>query len=106
MNASNAAGPVTVVIRARLRGSVDAARALHDQVTGATREMAQAAGDLSHRTFLNPADPMDFLGIDEWQSAEAVQAFASSPQIVEFFGGLFDGQPEVTVWASSGWNEW
>ena len=99
-------GPVTVVIRARLRGSVGSAQALHDQVTGATKEMAQAAGDISHRTFLNPADPMDFLGIDVWQSAEAVGAFASSPQIVEFFGGLFEGQPEVTIWTSSGWNEW
>jgi len=103
---ANPSAPVTVVIRARLRGSVESAQALHDQVTGATREMARAAGDISHRTFLNPADPMDFLGIDEWQSVEAVQAFASSPQIVEFFGGLFDGQPEVTVWASSGWNAW
>jgi quinol monooxygenase YgiN len=106
MSASDSPSPVTVVIRARLKGSVGSAHALHDQVTGATREMAQDAGDLSHRTFLNPADPMEFLGIDEWRSAEAVQAFASSPQIVEFFGGLFDGQPEVTVWVSSGWNEW
>ena len=106
MNASESSGPVTVIIRARLRGSVASAQALHDQVTGATREMAQAAGDISHRTFLNPADPMEFLGIDEWQSAAAVQAFSSNPQIVEFFGGLFEGQPEVTVWASSGWNEW
>jgi quinol monooxygenase YgiN len=97
---------VTVTVRARLRGDQEAARQLHDQVTGATREMALAAGDISHRVFLNPADPKDFLGIDEWRSAEAVGAFASSPQIAEFFGNLFEGQPEVTVWVSSGWNEW
>jgi len=97
---------VTVVVRARLRGDSASAQQLHDQVTGATREQAVAAGDLSHRTFLNPADPMAFLGIDEWRSAEAFQAFASNPQIAEFFGGLFDGQPEVSVWVASGWNEW
>jgi quinol monooxygenase YgiN len=98
--------PVTVIIRARLRDDPAAARQLHDQVTAATKEMALAAGDLSHRVFLNPADPGAFLGIDEWRSAEAVQAFASSPQITEFFAQLFDGPPDVSVWASSGWNEW
>ena len=97
---------VTVTIRARLRGNHATAQELHDQVTGATREMAVAAGDISHRVFLNPADPSDFLGIDEWKSAEAVAPFAGSPQIQEFFGQLFDGQPDVTVWVRSGWNEW
>ncbi len=107
MNGMQAASSgVTVVVRARLRGDQASARQLHDQVTGATREQAVAAGDLSHRTFLNPADPNDFLGIDEWRSPEAFQAFAGNPQIAEFFGQLFDGQPEVTVWLPSGWNEW
>jgi quinol monooxygenase YgiN len=98
--------PVTVMIRARLRGDPATARELHDRVTAATRGQAQAAGDLSHKVFLNPSDPGDFLGIDEWRSADAVQAFASSPQIVEFFGQLFDGPANVTVWVPSDWNEW
>jgi quinol monooxygenase YgiN len=101
-----APGKVSVVIRARLRGDLGTAQQVHDQVTAATREQALAAGDISHHTFLNPADPLDFLGIDEWKSADAAMAFASSPQIAEFFGRLFDGPPEVTIWASSGWNEW
>ena len=99
-------GAVTVVIRARLRADPASAQALHDQVTGATREMAQAAGDISHRVFLDPRDPKAFLGIDEWQSADAVAAFSADPRIVDFFGQLFDGPPEVTIWASSAWNEW
>jgi quinol monooxygenase YgiN len=106
MNESAAMSKVTVSIRGRLRGDQAAGKALHDAVTAATKEMALAAGDLSHRVFINPQDPLDFFGIDEWQSSEAVAAFASSPQIQEFFGNLFDGQPEVTVWTSSGWNEW
>ncbi|MGH2967272.1 MAG: putative quinol monooxygenase [Solirubrobacterales bacterium] len=97
---------VTVTIRARLKGDRATAQQLHDSVTGATREMAVAAGDVSHRVFLNPADPLDFLGVDEWRSAEAVAAFASSPQISQFFADLFDGSPEVTIWVPSGWNEW
>jgi quinol monooxygenase YgiN len=97
---------VAVVVRARLRGGVDAAKQLHDQVTAATREQALAAGDISHLVFLNPNDPNDFLGIDVWRSAEAAQAFAANPQIGEFFGNLFDGPPEISFWMPSGWNEW
>lgn len=103
---TKAAPVVTVVVRARLRNDQATAQQLHDQVTGATREMALQAGDVSHRVFLNPADPADFLGIDEWKSVEAVQAFSGDPRIVDFFGQLFDGPPEVTVWVPSGWNEW
>ena len=97
---------VTVMIRGRLRDEPGTARKLHDDVTGATKEMALAAGDLTHRTFRNPADPRAFLGIDEWASAEAVQAFSADPRIQDFFGRLFDGPPEVTIWESTGWNEW
>jgi quinol monooxygenase YgiN len=97
---------VTVMIRARLRGDPGTARALHDQVTAATRDAALAAGDLTHHVFLDPRDPGAFLGIDTWRSPEAVAAFAADPRIVDFFGQLFDGPPEVTVWVPSGWNEW
>ena len=98
--------PVTVVVRARLRGGPAAAKHLHDEVTGATRDMAQAAGDISHRIFLSLSDPEAFLGIDEWKSAEAAMAFAGNPQITDFFGRLFEGQPEITMWVSSDWNQW
>lgn len=99
-------GGVTVVVRARLRADPALAQQLHDAVTAATREQAVAAGDVSHRTYLNPANPRDFLGIDVWRSADAFAAFSGDPRIAEFFGQLFDGPPEVSVWASSGWNEW
>jgi quinol monooxygenase YgiN len=97
---------VTITVRARLKGGAAEMRQLHDQVTGATKDMAKQAGDLTHKVFLNPADERDFLGIDEWDSAEHAQAFAGSPQIQEFFGKLFEGQPEVKVWSDSGWNQW
>lgn len=97
---------VTITVRARLKGDQRSIQKIHDEVTGATMEMARQAGDLTHVVYLNPMDPKDFLGIDTWQSPEQAQAFARSPQIQEFFGKMFEGQPEITVWVDSGWNHW
>ncbi len=97
---------VIVTVRARLKAEPESIQKLHDQVTAATRPMAQAAGDISHKVFLNPQDGRDFLGIDEWQSAEAFQKFSSDPKIMEFFSQLFEGPPQVSVWVNSGWNQW
>ncbi len=97
---------VTITIRARLKGDPGSIQKIHDQVTGSTKEMARQAGDISHHVYLDVQDNRDFLGIDTWQSAEQAQAFAGSPQIQEFFGQMFEGQPEVKVWADPGWNKW
>lgn len=94
----------TVLVRGKLKGDQAAMKKYHDEVTTATRAVAQQAGDLTHRIFLDPRDPSAFLGIDEWSSLEGIQAFSSSPQIKEFFGNLFSGQPDVTVWVESDWN--
>jgi len=97
---------VLVTIEGRLRDDPEAIKQIHDSVTAATKDMAMQAGDVSHRVYLNPQDGRDFLGIDEWQSAEAVQAFSANPQIQEFFGQMFEGIPEVTIYEGAGWNEW
>jgi quinol monooxygenase YgiN len=93
-------------VRAKLKGDAGEIQAIHDSVTSATRDMAQQAGDVSHRIFLSPNDPRAFLGIDVWTSGEAFQRFGSDPKIQEFFGQLFEGAPEVTLWEESGWNQW
>jgi quinol monooxygenase YgiN len=97
---------VTITIRARLRGDPHSIQKIHDEVTSATKEMAIQAGDISHIVYLGAQDPRQFLGVDTWQSAEQAQAFAGSPQIQEFFGRMFEGEPEVTIWTESGWNKW
>lgn len=97
---------VTITIRARLKSDPESIQKIHDQVTGATKAMALQAGDIGHIVYLNPQDRRDFLGIDNWQSAEQAQAFAASPQIQEFFGQMFEGQPEVRVWIDAAWNKW
>ncbi len=96
----------TVTVRARLKGDAAAAKALHDRVTGSTKDAAKQAGDLTHRVFLDPRDPKAFLGIDEWSSLEGIQGFAGSPQIKQFFADLFEGEPEVRVWVDSDWRQW
>jgi quinol monooxygenase YgiN len=97
---------VLVTIRGRLRDDPEAIQKIHDEVTAATKQMALQAGDISHRVYLNPGDSRDFLGIDEWNSAEAVQAFSANPQIQEFFAQMFEAAPDVTIWQGAGWNEW
>ena len=97
---------VLVTIRGRLRDDPKAIRQIHDRVTTTTKEMAFQAGDISHRVYLNPQDGRDFLGIDEWNAAEAVQAFSDNPQIQEFFAQMFESAPEVTIFEGAGWNEW
>ena len=98
--------PVTITIRARLKGDQSSMQRIHDHVTAATQSMARQAGDISHHVFLNPTDPNDFLGIDVWESAEQAQAFAADPRIQDFFRQLFEGEPEVTAWVDSRWNQW
>jgi quinol monooxygenase YgiN len=97
---------VTITIRARLKADPSTIQRIHDEVTAATKDMARQAGDISHIVYLDAQDRREFLGIDTWQSAEQAQAFAGSPQIQDFFGRMFDGQPEVKVWTDAGWNKW
>jgi len=96
----------TVTITGRLRDDPAAAKRYHDEVTKATKDAAKQAGDLTHAVYLDPQDPKAFFGVDTWSSLEGIQGFAGSPQIREFFGKLFDGQPDVHVWVGSDWNQW
>jgi quinol monooxygenase YgiN len=97
---------IIVVVRARLKSAPEQIQKIHDEVTGATKDAAVAAGDLSHAVYLDPRDRRNFLGIDTWKSAGAFQAFASNPKIQEFFGKMFEGAPEVSVFEDSGWRKW
>jgi quinol monooxygenase YgiN len=96
----------TVTVRGQLREAPAAAKKYHDDVTRATKDAAKQAGDLTHAVYLDPRDPKEFFGVDTWSSLEGIQSFAGSPQIREFFGKLFDGEPDVRVWIGSDWNQW
>ena len=96
----------TVTIKGRLRGDPVAAKKYHDETTKATKDAAKAAGDVTHVVYLDPQDPRAFYGVDTWSNLEGMQRFAGSPQIREFFGKLFESDPEVRVWVASDWNQW
>ena len=96
----------TVTIRARLRDDQAKAKKLHDDVTRATKNIAKQAGDLTHVVYLDPRDPRAFFGVDTWSTLEGLTKFAQSAEIRDFFGKLFDGEPEVRVWVDSDWNQW
>ena len=95
-----------VTVRGKLKGEPEDMKKLHDQVTAVSKDSAMTAGDTGHKVFLNPEDKKDFLGMDEWATMDAFQKFSADPKIQEFFGQLFDGQPEVKVRENPGWNQW
>src|SRR5262249_38281886 len=55
---------VTITTRARLKADAATIKKIHDEVTGATKEMARQAGDISHAVYLSGKDHRDFLCID------------------------------------------
>ena len=54
--------------------------------------------------FANAQDPGELLAVDRWQTLEALQRFMADPSVQQEIGSLFDGPPDVTVWAvRDGW---
>ncbi len=76
----------------------------HDETFTRLSAIGIPLGSIGHQTFLDPQNPRQFLAMDTWQSMEGLQQFMSHPAnpgaaIAE----IFEGQPEVTIWAESGW---
>jgi hypothetical protein len=92
-----------VVVRGRLKGSGDEAQKVHDATVGKVSVPSRQMGSTGHQAYLNTQDPRDFLALDFWNNVEAIQKLYSDPALAAEFGKLFDGQPEVTIWADAGW---
>lgn len=93
------------VVRARLKAAnPQEAQAAHDATVAKLRAATGSLGAIGHQPYLNPQDPAQFQAVDTWGSLEGIQQFMNNPAVAEEFGQLFDGRPEVTVWAeASGW---
>ncbi len=93
------------VVRARIKAATpQAAQAAHDATVAHLRALTGAQGAVGHQPYLNPQDPTQFQAVDTWASLEGIQQFMNNPAVAEAFGQLFDGRPEVTVWAEAeGW---
>ncbi len=91
------------VVRGRLKGNPKEARKGHDATVEKLSALTRPLGAIGHRPHLNPQDPAEFLSIDTWNSLEGLQKFMSDPQTAAAFGTLFDGMPDISVWAESDW---
>jgi quinol monooxygenase YgiN len=91
------------VVRGRLKGSPAEAKAMHDGTVEQLSAMTRPMGAIHHSPHLNPKDPNEFLAIDTWNNLEGLQKFMGDPNVAEAFGALFDGMPDISVWAESDW---
>lgn len=91
------------VVRARLKGSTKEAQMAHDATVEQLSAMTRPMGAIGHKPHLNPQDPKEFLAIDTWNNLEGLQKFMSDPKVAEAFGNLFEGQPDISIWAESDW---
>jgi quinol monooxygenase YgiN len=97
-------GYITTV-RARLRDA-DQAAAMdqHNAIVDRLRPRGTPLGGVGHSVFANAQDPREFLAIDRWDSIEGLQQFMGDPSVQQEIGSLFEGPPDVTVWAErEGW---
>ena len=91
-------------VRAKLRDADPAAaQEAHNGIVARLRPQLEPKGGSSHMVFANAQDPREFLAIDRWDSEEGLAAL-QDPAIQAEIGSLFDGPPQVTVWAPrEGW---
>ncbi|HZO15050.1 MAG TPA: hypothetical protein VFB62_17360 [Polyangiaceae bacterium] len=75
------------------------AKLTHDQIASQAEEAARAAGDIAHDVLLGTAlldsIPNEFLAIDRWTDAQAMQGFYADPVVQQAFGGLFATPPTI-----------
>ncbi|MCI0347275.1 MAG: hypothetical protein L0221_17825 [Chloroflexi bacterium] len=92
-------------VRARLRDAdPEAAMATHNGILGRLRPIGDSLGSTGHRVYANAQDPQEFLAIDSWSTIEGLQQFMGDPKVQAEIGGMFEGPPDVTVWAvRDGW---
>lgn len=92
------------VVRGRLKDADGgAAQAAHDAIVAKLMPVSQPLGATGHRVYLNAQDRRQFLAIDGWESLEGLQKFMSDPNTAATMGQMFDGPPEVAVYAAAGW---
>ncbi len=92
------------IVRAKLKGARPGdAQKVHDATVEKLSAMTRPMGAIGHQPFLNPQNPMEFLAIDTWNNLEGLQKFMSNPNVAEEFGKLFEGMPDITIWAEAGW---
>ena len=93
-----------VTVRGNLKGDRAQSQEVHDATIAKVSPEGRKLGSTAHQTFLNPENEKEFLAVDIWNNLEGIQKLYSDPNLAVEFGKLFDGEPEVVVWANSGWD--
>ncbi len=94
-----------VTVRGMLKGDEKQAQKAHDETVAKISPQGKALGNKSHQAYLNTRNRKEFLAMDVWDNLEAIQKLYSDPNLAAEFAKLFEGQPEVTIWADTGWFE-
>jgi hypothetical protein len=93
-----------VCVRATLKSTDEQAmQGAHDEIVRTVSPLAKSMGDIAHQSYLNPQNRREFMAIDTWDNLEGIQKLYADPRVGESFANLFEGQPQVTIWAESGW---
>ncbi|MBI3241890.1 MAG: hypothetical protein HYZ49_06295 [Chloroflexi bacterium] len=94
-----------VVVRGKLKDTdPKKAQAGHDAAVAKLSVIGRPLGDVGHQPYLNPQNPQEFLAVDTWDNIEGMQKFMNDPNVAAEFGKLFEGMPDISVWAESGWS--
>lgn len=96
-----------VSVRGMLKNAEEAkSQAVHDATIAMIGEMGRSMGNIGHRAYLNPQNRREFMAIDTWDNIEGPQKLLSNPDLATEFGKLFDGMPQVVIWAETEWAGW
>ncbi len=91
-----------VTVRGNLKGGSEQAHQVHDAIVAKSSPMGRQMGNTSHQTYLNAQNNNEFLAVDFWDNMEGIQKLYSDPALAAEFAKLFEGQPQLTIWADAG----
>lgn len=111
LDASAEEGEWLALVRGTLfTDDLSEAQAFHDGLASGGEEAARAAGDFGHDAMLGTTllgtTENAFLGVDRWTSRTGMIEFYENPDFAAAFGMLFEGAPQLELFARSDFHEW
>ena len=95
-----------VTVRGILKGTPEQAKLLQNEIVAKSSALSKSMGNVAHHPHLNVQNSKEFFSIDTWDNIENIQKLYSDPNLAAEFGKLFEGMPDIAIWAESGWLEY
>ena len=93
-----------VTVRGMLKDTDEQqARLAHDATVQKVTAIGRPLGHIGHQTQLNTKNRREFLAIDTWENLEGLQKFLSDPANPGPIIQLFEGEPDIAIWATTDW---